>query len=168
LGRAPDILVVPVGNGTLLLGPYYGFRELLTTGLIAKMPRILAVQASNCAPLARAFREGATVAQPVVNEGTVAEGIAIAAPARSQQILAAVRETGGTIITVAETEIGEARGRLARQGLYVEPTAAVAYAGLLSYLRQPDDGSLVVNKGALESGAQTAVVALTGSGLKAS
>jgi threonine synthase len=167
-GHVPDVLVVPVGNGTLLLGPYYGFRELFAADLIAKMPRILAVQASNCAPLARAFQEGAQVAQPVVNEGTVAEGIAIAAPARSQQILAAVRETQGAIIAVAEADIAEARSRLARQGLYVEPTAAVAYAGLFNYLKQPDDDSPLVNRDALESGAQTAVVALTGSGLKAS
>ena len=43
-GRAPDVLVVPVGNGTLVLGPYYGFQELLAAGLIKTMPRILAVQ----------------------------------------------------------------------------------------------------------------------------
>lgn len=80
-------MVVPVGNGTLVLGPYYGFQDLFTAGLIEKMPRILAVQAENCAPLARAFQEEAEVAQPLENKGTVAEGIAIAAPARSRQIL---------------------------------------------------------------------------------
>lgn len=166
-GRVPDVLVVPVGNGTLVLGPYYGFQDLLTAGLIEKMPRILAVQAENCAPLAKAFQEEADVAQPLVNKGTVAEGIAIAAPARSRQILAAVRETQGTIMTVTEADIVEARSKLARQGLYVEPTAAVASAGLSKYLRQSEQAPLLVVREALRKGTQTVIVALTGSGLKA-
>ncbi|MBO0781278.1 MAG: threonine synthase [Ktedonobacteraceae bacterium] len=167
-GRVPDLLVVPVGNGTLVLGPYYGFQDLLAAGLIKTMPRILAVQAENCAPLARAFREGAEVAQPVVNEGTIAEGIAIAAPARNRQILAAIRESQGAIITVAEADIVAAHRELARSGLYVEPTAAVAYAGLSTYLRQADDPELSIRREPFRQGTQTAVVALTGSGLKAS
>lgn len=166
-GRGPDVLVVPVGNGTLVLGPYYGFQDLFTAGLIEKMPRILAVQAENCAPLARAFQEETEVAQPLENKGTVAEGIAIAAPARSRQILAAIRETQGTIITVTEADIAEAWSKLARQGLYVEPTAAVASAGLSTYLRQSEQVPLLVTEEALRSGTQIAVVALTGSGLKA-
>jgi len=167
-GRAPDMLVVPVGNGTLLLGPYYGFQELLAAGLIEHMPRILAVQAENCAPLARAFQERAEVAHPLQNKGTVAEGIAIAAPARSRQILAAVRQTQGTMMTVTEADIVEERRRLARQGLYVEPTAAVASAGLSAYLRQSDQMPPLVNREALRTGTHIAVIALTGSGLKAS
>jgi threonine synthase len=163
----PDVLVVPVGNGTLVLGPYYGFQDLLTAGLIEKMPRILAVQAENCAPLAKAFQEEADVAQPLVNKGTVAEGIAIAAPARSRQILAAVRETQGTIMTVTEADIVEAQSKLARQGLYVEPTAAVASAGLSKYLRPSEQAPLLVTREALRKGTQTVIVALTGSGLKA-
>ncbi|GAC1448057.1 MAG: threonine synthase [Ktedonobacteraceae bacterium] len=127
--RAPDVLVLPVGNGTLILGPYYGFQELLRVGLIEKMPRFLAVQASACAPLSQAFQRGDEVALPVVNTGTEAEGIAIAAPARSRQILAAMRATQGSIISVPDTAIEEARHQLAAQGFYVEPTAAVAYAG---------------------------------------
>lgn len=128
-GRAPDVLVLPVGNGTLVLGPYYGFKELLRAGMIEKMPRFLAVQAEGCAPLAQAFERGDDVAAPVVNTGTEAEGIAIAAPARSRQILSAIRDTHGSIITVPDTAIEDAQISLAAQGFYVEPTAAVAYAG---------------------------------------
>ena len=132
--RAPDVVVLPVGNGTLILGPYYGFKELLQAGMIEKMPRFLAVQAEGCAPLAEAFQRGDDAATPVVNTGTLAEGIAIAAPARSRQILSAIRDTQGSIIAVPDTAIEEARQALAAQGLYVEPTAAAAYAGFRACL----------------------------------
>lgn len=132
--RAPDVLVLPVGNGTLLLGAYYGFKDLLRAGLIARLPRMLAVQAEGCAPLAQAFARGEEAAAPVVNTGTEAEGIAIAAPERGRQILAAVRETRGLIITVSDAAIAAARNDLARRGFYVEPTAAAPYAGLVEYI----------------------------------
>jgi threonine synthase len=116
-----------------LLGTYYGFKDLQNAGMIETMPRFLAVQAAGCAPLAQAFENGAEVATPVVNAGTVAEGIAIAAPARSRQILAAVRDTKGMVITVSEAAIEQAQQELARQGWYIEPTSAVNYAGLVEY-----------------------------------
>jgi threonine synthase len=154
-GSALDVLVLPVGNGTLLLGAYYGFKDLLRAELIQNMPRFLAVQAEGCAPLARAFERGEEVAEPVINTGTEAEGIAIAAPARSRQILAAVRETGGMIISVSDTAIEQARDDLARRGLYVEPTAAAPYAGFVTYVeRFTLSGELVV-------------IPLCGAGLKA-
>jgi threonine synthase len=65
----------------------------------------------------------------VTNQGTVAEGIAIAAPARQRQILAAVRDTGGAILAVPEAAIVPARRTLAARGFYVEPTAAINWAG---------------------------------------
>ncbi|AJO19169.1 Threonine synthase [Bacillus paralicheniformis] len=83
MNGAPDTLIIPVGNGTLLLGVYYGFKELLENKCIDKMPRLVAIQAENCAPLAKAFINNQQVAQPVENRGTLAEGISIAKPARS-------------------------------------------------------------------------------------
>ncbi len=154
----PDVLVLPVGNGTLLLGAFYGFQDLLRARLIERLPRILAVQAEGCAPLAQAFARGDAVAAPVVNTGTEAEGIAIAAPARSRQILAAVRETGGLIITVPDAAIEAARAHLAQRGFYVEPTAAAPYAGLVEYMNSnPLAGS----------SHERVVVPLCGAGLKA-
>lgn len=133
LQGAPDSLIIPVGNGTLLLGAYYGFKELFENNLIAKMPKIIAVQATNCSPLANAFNKGAEVADPVVNKGTLAEGIAIAKPARSKQILEAVRETNGMFIDIKEEEIFDARKELASKGFYVEITSAVNYAAYEKY-----------------------------------
>ncbi|WP_342512117.1 threonine synthase [Sporosarcina sp. FSL K6-1522] len=133
LKGAPDTLIIPVGNGTLLLGAYYGFNELLKNGLIEKMPKIVAIQATNCAPLANAYQAGDTSAQAVANSGTLAEGIAIAAPARSKQILEAVRNTNGTFMAIEEGEIVSARAELSAKGFYVEVTSAVNYAGYLKY-----------------------------------
>lgn len=151
LGKAPDTLIIPVGNGTLLLGAYYGFKELLDSGLIEKLPRIVAVQAANCAPVGKAFKSGGEAAEPVENTGTLAEGIAIAAPARSAQILAAVRETDGDFISIEEHEIKEAREALGEKGFYVEVTTAANYAGYLKYDRNHDE---------------TVVIPLCGAGIK--
>ncbi len=172
-GKAPDVMVLPVGNGTLLLGAYYGFQELLHIGLIEQMPRFLAVQAEGCAPLARAFHQGKKIAEPVTNTGTKAEGIAIAAPARSRQILAAVRETHGTIITVSDAAITLAQEMLAKRGFSVEPTAAAPYAGLLEYLDAwirghlaPNTTAVLTNDPRHPSSGETVIIPLSGAGLK--
>jgi threonine synthase len=134
----PDTLIIPVGNGTLLLGAYYGFKELMESGVTNKIPKIVAVQAENCAPLANAFINNQAVAE-VKNTGTLAEGIAIAKPARSAQILEAVRATIGHFITTSEEEINQARVELAHKGFYVEPTTAANYAGYLKYHRTSEE-----------------------------
>lgn len=128
--RTPTAVVLPVGNGTLLLGVYQGFRRLLQAGLIDSLPRIFAIQAAACAPIYRAFREGSTSVKTVPCETSVAGGITIAQPVRGQQILEAVRATEGTILAASEESILHARNQLARQGFYVEETAAAAAAVL--------------------------------------
>ncbi|WP_252313185.1 threonine synthase [Sinobaca sp. H24] len=139
LGGAPDTLIVPVGNGTLLLGAYYGFKELRDNGFIEKIPKIAAVQAANCAPLVSAGRCREKTAAPVTNQGTAAEGIAVAAPARAEQILEAVADTNGTFIAVEEEDIPRAREALSKKGFYVEITSAVNYAGYLQYKKSPEE-----------------------------
>jgi threonine synthase len=142
--RPPEEVIVPVGNGTLLLGVHAGFCELQRSGFIGPLPRLIAVQALACNPLERAWRIGIDVAAPTANLGTAAEGIAIAAPARSRQILEAVRMTGGRFVAVAEDAIAAARRELALLGLYVEPTAAATYAGLKAHLRAEPGDRLIV------------------------
>ena len=122
LGRWPRLLVLPAGNGTLVLGAWRAFQELEHT-----IP-IIAVQASACAPIARAFTLGRDHVDPVANEGTRAAGIAIAAPVRGDEILAAVRASGGTFVTVTDDELVAAQDLLARAGYNVEPTAAAPAA----------------------------------------
>lgn len=132
-GRLPDVLVIPVGNGTLLLGACLALEELRAWGYVTQLPHLLAVQARNCSPLAQAFNGGRPRVSPVETQETLAEGIAIAAPARGDQILDAVRRCGGSFLTVTEEEIAQARRALARWGIYVEVTSAANYAALLRY-----------------------------------
>lgn len=133
-GRLPRTLVLPVGNGTLVLGAYLGCCDLLAHHLIDRLPTIVGVQAGNCAPLAAAMAQGLAAPVDVAHDRTIAEGIAIARPARGAQILAAIRDTGGTIVTVTDGQIREAHANLARWGLYVEPTSAACWAALIAGL----------------------------------
>jgi threonine synthase len=156
-GRAPDNVVVPVGAGTLLLGAALGFRALRAAGQIERLPRIFGVQGAGCAPLHYALRAGRESTEDVdfPLKDSMAEGIRIQRPPRDRQILAAVRESGGDIVTVSEPEIYAGWFTLAGRGLFVEPTAAVAAAAAERLLA---DGVV--------SGGETTVVALTGTGLK--
>jgi len=152
--QAPDTVVIPSGGGTLLLGTYIGFQELHQAGAIAKLPKLIAVQAANCAPLYKAFKGDSPEIQASETKETLAEGIAIAAPARGNEIISAVVDTGGEILTVTEKEIKTALQEMAAQGFYIEPTSACTIAGLKKYL--------------VAAGAKEQIVSVfTGNGLKA-
>ena len=155
--RAPDAVVMPVGYGANVLGCDRGFSELLANREIERMPRLYGVQAANCAPYFAAFRAGVEHFIPVAASPTVAEGVASSKPTRMREVLAPVRASGGEILAVTEDEIVRALAALARMGFYVEPTSAVAAAGL----------SQLIARGALRQG-ERIVLVLTGSGLKAS
>ena len=96
--RAPDALLLPAGNGTLFIGSFIGFRELMEAGLIGKIPRHIAIQAEKCAPLLKMFRDGLETIPPIDAGETIAEGVAIAAPVRGKEILDIVRQTGGEVV----------------------------------------------------------------------
>ena len=152
--RSPDSIVVPVGNGTLLLGAYIGFQELLKAGIIQRVPRIMGVQSAHCAPLYRAFKEGLREIPKIDPQDTLAEGIAIAEPIRGRQILEAVKESRGDFIAVDDSEIKKSLRDLCKKGFYIEPTSAATTAGLSKYLQVPNADEIVVS-------------VLTGHGLKA-
>lgn len=152
--RAPDIIVLPAGNGTLLLGAAIGFGELRDMGIVAKIPKIIAVQAEGCAPLAKAYRERLESVPVIERFDTLAEGIAIADPVRGKQIIDTVRKDDGMFVTVSEVEIRESLLDMCKSGFYIEPTAAAVIAGLKKYLEFSSPGELIVTT-------------FTGSGLKA-
>jgi threonine synthase len=151
---APETLVLPAGNGTLLLGAYLGFTELARAGIVSHVPRIIAVQAAACAPLAAAFADSLDEPVEVHGSHTAAEGIAIAAPARGSQVLAAVRASGGSFVTVSEQEIVASLRDCCLGGWFIEPTSAAVIAGARSFARTAALG-------------ETIVTAFTGHGLKA-
>jgi threonine synthase len=131
LGRIPATVLVPVGNGTLLLGVLRALEHLLASGAIDAMPQVLAVQSENCDPLWRAARQGAEAPVPVAPAPTLAEGIAIGRPARGAEILALARRHGVRFIHAPEGDILRARARLAERGIYCEHTTAANYAAFL-------------------------------------
>jgi threonine synthase len=141
--KAPDSVVLPAGNGTLVIGCYIGFMDLLKAGIIDKMPKLIAIQAEHCAPLAAAFNANKTMYDAVKTEPTLAEGIAIAKPIRGHQIMQYVRESKGTFITVTEAEIKDAFLLCARKGFYIEPTSAATIAGVLRYMEGYEDENIV-------------------------
>jgi threonine synthase len=152
-GCGPDNLVLPVGHGTLLLGAYQGFTDLLEAGLIDRLPRLFAVQAAGCAPLYEAYLQGADEANPVEEGETLAEGICISHPVRDKQILAAIRQTGGAVLAMDDEQIERARRELAQRGFYVEFTSAAPVAALKEL-----HNTITAD--------QVTVVPLTGSGFK--
>ena len=167
-GRSlPETVVVPVGNGTMVLGCYLAFTELVAAGLAERMPRIVAVQTSACSPLEQAMAKGLDAPVAVDVSNTIAEGIAIAAPPRGKQILRAVRATGGTVIAVTDQQTAEARRELADEGLFVEPTSAVCYAAVRAAVDQTfDAASPTWAVAASLLMANSVVVPLCGAGLK--
>jgi threonine synthase len=153
---APDSVIVPAGAGSLVLGCFIGFTELVTSGAIPRIPRILVAQAENCSPLAKAFTHGLDHAAEGPWTPTLAEGASIARPVRGQEVLAAVADSGGGFQTVSEEQIPRAVHVLAARGLYAEPTSALVAAAVPGFVKQ----------GLVHPG-ETTVMVLTGSGLKA-
>ena len=154
-GRMPDWVVIPSAAGTLLLGAQRGFLRLAAAGRIDRVPRLLAVQSEAATPVATAWAAGADEPAVVETRQGPAEGLLTARPPRGRQVLAALRATGGAAIAVPDDELWAAHRRAARQGVYCEPTSAVAL-GALSVARAC---------GLLASGARV-VCALSGTGLK--
>lgn len=128
--KVPETLVLPAGNGTLILGAWIGFNDLMRAGITDRLPKIIAVQAEACSPLLHAFNQTPI---PTAQE-TVAEGIAIENPIRALQILEAVRSSNGFFIGVTEPEIMDAYRECGLNGFYIEPTAAATIAGVKRFL----------------------------------
>jgi threonine synthase len=149
------VAVFPVGGGTLLLGAHRGWVALQEAGLADRVPRLVGVQVAACAPLAAAFDAGFDAPAPVDPGPSIAEGILTPRPPRGTQVLAAVRASGGCMVTVDDEATWAALRDLGRLGIYVEPTAAVAAAGLRTLL---ESGGIAAD--------DQVVCALTGSGLK--
>ncbi len=130
--RAPDAVVVSVGDGSIISGLHKGFRDLLELGWIDSMPRLIGVQAEGSAALAEAFDNGlaAETMTPRPAE-TLADSISSGLPRDRAKALRAVRQTGGAFVTVSDDAILAAIPEFAQlSGVFAEPAAAAAYAGL--------------------------------------
>jgi threonine synthase len=124
--RVPDIIVYPTGGGVGLIGIHKALREMQALGWIGeRLPRLVAVQSTGCAPIVRAFEAGERRARPWPDARTIAYGITVPAPLGDELILDALRGTGGTAIAVADAELLADLGEFgAREGLLLCPEAA--------------------------------------------
>ena len=155
--EAPDVLMYPTGGGTGLVGIWKAYDELAAMGWITKaQPRFVAVQAEGCAPVVKAWTDGAETTTVWENPVTHAAGLRVPGPFAGRQMLGILRETGGHGRAVSEREIVEAQMLLARvEGIWTAPEAAAALAALI----QMKDRRL------LDAGTR-AVMVLTGAGIK--
>ncbi len=117
-------VILPAGNGSLLLGLTLGFDRLVRAGRLERMPRFHAVQLAGYASLAPGGPGERGAGAPA------AAGIAIEAPPRRCQMAAAVERSGGDVTVVTGEEVERARGELAADGVRTDPTGATAWAGL--------------------------------------
>ncbi len=151
--KMPDAIVYPTGGGTGIIGMYKGFQELLELGWIeGEPPKFIAVQASGCQPIVKAFQEGKATAEPWPNATTIADGLRVPGPFADYLILQAIRATGGTALAVEDAEMVAAMYELATaEGIIACPEGAATLVGLKQLLQQgflqPDDTIVLLNTG---------------------
>ncbi|MEU8162499.1 threonine synthase [Micromonospora parva] len=155
--QVPDVIIYPTGGGVGLIGIHKALHELRELGWVGdKLPRLVAVQSTGCAPIVRAFAAGENRAQPWADAHTVAFGITVPAPLGDELILAALRESSGTAVAVDDADIlADLREFAGREGLLLCPEGAAC----LTAARQLRAG------GWIRAG-ERVVVLNTGAGLK--
>ncbi len=150
LGRGPGAVIVPAGQGGLLLGMGRGFEAMVNAGVIERIPMMVGVQASECQPLVALWKHGTM--EGVADNQTVAEGVR-GKSLRAEAVVEMTRRSGGRFTSVDEAYILPGRDALAHLGFYVEPTSALVWRALEETILELPDPVVAV---------------LTGSGLKSS
>ena len=154
LGNELDHIVLPVGNGSLLIGMVRGYRELKEAGVIDRVPRFHCVQAHAVRPLVAALNGEEWSPEDALP--TQASGIATSDPPRLPEMVDAVQATKGSGVTVPEDSLAIWQKRLAStEGIFAELTSAAAFAGL----------EILIESGTIDRGASVCVP-ITGTGLK--
>ncbi|MBM3150678.1 MAG: threonine synthase [Chloroflexi bacterium] len=130
--RLPDVIVYPTGGGTGLVGMWKAFEELEALGwLDGRRPRLVSVQAEGCAPVVRAFQQGAARAEPWQEARTLAAGLRVPSTFADRLILRALRESRGTALAVKDEEILSAKQDMAQlEGILPAPEGAATLAAL--------------------------------------
>jgi threonine synthase len=156
-GAVPDVMIYPTGGGTGLVGMWKAFDEMEQLGWTSgRRPRMIAVQATGCAPMVRAFASGAERAEEWTNPATIASGLRVPSAVGDALILRAIRESGGTALAVDDDAMLRAVREIARsEGLVTSPEGGATVAALQQ----------LVNQG-LIGASESVVLFLTGSGYK--
>ena len=155
--RMPDVLLYPTGGGTGLIGIPKGYEELRAMGwLSGALPRFFAVQAEGCAPVVKAFADGAETTTAWENPTTHAAGLRVPSPFAGRQMLRLLRDTRGGAVAIGEAAIQEAQRLVARtEGIWTAPESAALVAALAE----------LKNRGEASRDAEILLI-FTGAGLK--
>ena len=155
-GDGADWVSVSVGDGCTVAGIWKGLGHMHRLGHLSRLPRLLATQAGGAAPLAAAFAAGTEALVRVPWPGTAADSIDVAVPRNPVKALRAVRESGGTFVTVADADIAAAQVELASTtGVFAEPAGAAGLAGV----RRAREAGII-------AAGDSVVHVVTGNGLK--
>jgi threonine synthase len=153
---APDAILVPTGDGVILAGLAKGFRDLETSGLIERRPRLIAVQPEGSSAIVQAVRSGADHAAAIPGASSAADSLTVEMPRNAIGCLAEIRASNGGGVTVSDDAILAAISQLAgATGVFAEPAGAAALAGLEAALEEE-----------LVDRDERVVLMVTGSGLK--
>lgn len=150
----PDWIIYPTGGGTGMVGMWKAFEEMEAIGWkpAGTRPRMVSVQAEHCAPIVRAFEQGAERSEMWQNARTVADGLRVPKAIGDFLVLRAVRESGGTAIAVSDADMVTSMKELgAREGISAAPEGGAALHALKVLLRDgrvtPDQTVVVFNTG---------------------
>lgn len=150
----PDWIIYPTGGGTGMVGMWKAFAEMSALGWIdpVKRPRMVTVQAAGCAPIIRAFEEGAERAAPWENAHTVADGLRVPRAIGDFLVLRAVRESGGAAVAVTDEDMVAGMLEIGRlEGVSAAPEGGAALHALRVLIAagrvQPDHRVVLFNTG---------------------
>ena len=139
--EVPDVIVYPTGGGTGIVGIWKALDEMEHLGWIGSArPRMVCVQAEGCAPLVKAFNKGEEFATPFPDPHTMAAGLRVPAAIGDFLVIRAVRESGGTAVTVSDDEMIDGMVEMARtEGVFAAPEGGATLAAM----RKLIDGGLI-------------------------
>lgn len=154
--QVPDWILHPSAGSHSVIKTLKGYKELQKLDLIGdKLPRMVAVQAEAAAPIVRAFEEGWERVKPVEAKETIASGIRVGNPPFGDWTLRVIRESKGSAVAVSEDEIVYGMKLLGREGIFSEPTGAVAIPAVKK----------LVNEGTIDKN-ESVICNVTGYGFK--
>jgi threonine synthase len=151
--EVPDVVIYPTGGGTGIIGIWKALAEMQQLDWIGpERPRMICVQAEGCAPLVNAYKNGEEFAEPVANPTTLAAGMRVPAAVGDFLVVRAVRESGGTALTVTDDQMVESVRDMARfEGIFPAPEGGATLAALEKLLDSgevnPDDRVVLLNTG---------------------
>ncbi len=153
-GGVPDWVAVSIGDGCTVAGIWKGLKQMHELGQIDRLPRLLGVQAYGVAPIAYVLENGKLPEIPE-NDGTIADSINVPVPRNWRKAVNALKDSDGIVVCVDDADILDAMKLGGQHGIYAEPAAAAALAGIVAAREADvfDDNSRVLSM-------------VTGSGLK--